>query len=78
MKKFSLLGICLFGAFALSAQTEVVKEVEQALKGANPDYAAALAKSSPPSLTKPRKTTLSPGNSRVRPTKVSTTLSSSR
>ncbi len=47
MKKFSLLGICLFGAFALSAQTEVMKEVEQALKGANPDYAAALAKIKP-------------------------------
>lgn len=47
MKKFSLLGICLFGAFALSAQTEVVKEVEQALKGSNPDYAAALTKITP-------------------------------
>lgn len=47
MKKFSLLGICLFGAFALSAQTDVVKEVEQALKGSNPDYKAALAKIQP-------------------------------
>lgn len=50
MKKFSLLGLCLFGAFALSAQTSVVKDVEQALKAGKPDYAAAL-KQIKPALT---------------------------
>lgn len=50
MKKFSLLGMCLFGAFALSAQTDVVKEVEHMLKQNNPDYAAA-AKLIAPVLT---------------------------
>lgn len=42
MKKFSLLGVCLLGAFALSAQKNVVDEVEHSLKGEKPDYAAAL------------------------------------
>ncbi|MDE5745247.1 MAG: hypothetical protein K2H84_06260 [Paramuribaculum sp.] len=50
MKKFSLLGICLFGAFALSAQTSVVKEVEQALKASKPNYSAVL-KQIQPALT---------------------------
>ncbi|MBD5173633.1 MAG: tetratricopeptide repeat protein [Bacteroidales bacterium] len=47
MKKFSLLGICLLGAFAISAQTNVVKEVEQALKASKPDYSAAINKIKP-------------------------------
>lgn len=47
MKKFSLLGICLFAAFAVSAQTDVVKEVDQALKASKPDYAEVLKKIKP-------------------------------
>lgn len=50
MKKFSLLGVCLLGAFALSAQKVVVDDVEHALKGDKPDYAAAL-KNIKPALT---------------------------
>lgn len=47
MKKFSLLGVCLLGAFALSAQTDVVKEVEHMLKESKPDYPAAAKKIAP-------------------------------
>lgn len=52
MKKLSLLGICLLGAFAVSAQKDVVKEVEQALKAGKPDYQAVINKIKP-ALTDP-------------------------
>lgn len=52
MKKFSLLGLCLAAGLTLSAQADVVKEVEHALKEGSPNYEAAL-KSIQPALTNP-------------------------
>ena len=52
MKKFSLLGLCLAAGFTLSAQADLVKEVEHALKESSPNYEAAL-KSIQPALTNP-------------------------
>ena len=52
MKKISLIGLCLFAAFAAVAQTTVVKDVERALKSATPDYVKALADIKP-ALTNP-------------------------
>ncbi len=52
MKKFSLLGLCLAAGLTLSAQADVVKDVEHALKEGSPNYEAAL-KSIQPALTNP-------------------------
>ena len=41
MKKISLLGLCLLAIGSASAQNDIVKQVDRALKAGNVDYAAA-------------------------------------
>lgn len=52
MKKFCLLGVCLAVGIAASAQANLVKDVEHALKESNPNY-EAIAKQIQPALTDP-------------------------
>lgn len=52
MKKFCLLGLGLAAGLTLSAQADVVKDVEHALKEGSPNYEAAL-KSIQPALSNP-------------------------
>ncbi len=47
MKKTAILGLCLVAAGSMSAQMSVVKDVQTAIKGGNPDYAAALTQIAP-------------------------------
>lgn len=44
MKKFSILGLCLAAGLTMSAQTDLVKEVERAVKSGNFDYSEVKAK----------------------------------
>ena len=52
MKKISLLGLCLFAIGSASAQNDIVKQVDRALKAGNVDYAAAREQIAP-ALTNP-------------------------
>ena len=52
MKKISLIGLSLFTAFAVVAQTTVVKDVERELKATKPNFSKALADIKP-ALTNP-------------------------
>ncbi len=52
MKKFSLLGICLATGMTLSAQADLVKDVDHALKESKPNY-EAIANQIKPALTDP-------------------------
>ncbi len=47
MKKFSLLGLCLLTLGSVSAQINLVKEVERTIKGDNVDYVAAREQIAP-------------------------------
>lgn len=47
MKKFSLLGLCLLTLGSVSAQINLVKEVERTIKGDNVDYVAAREQITP-------------------------------
>ncbi len=52
MKKFSLFGICLATGMTLSAQADLVKDVDHALKESKPNY-EAIANQIKPALTDP-------------------------
>lgn len=52
MKKISLLGVCLLAGLTMSAQTDLVKEVEREMKGGSPNYQEILKKIQP-ALTNP-------------------------
>lgn len=43
MKKLILIGVGLCASFGVMAQTDLVKQVERSIKGANPNYSQALA-----------------------------------
>lgn len=47
MKKFSLLGLCLATGLTLSAQADLVKEVEHALKESSPNYENVISRIQP-------------------------------
>lgn len=47
MKKISLLGLCLLAIGSASAQNDLVKQVDRALKAGNVDYAAAREQIAP-------------------------------
>lgn len=53
MKKLSIAALCLMAGFCASAQANVVKDVENALKKSNPDYVQAL-KDLQPALENPQ------------------------
>ena len=38
MKKFSILGLCLFAGFTMSAQMDLMKDVERTVKSGNFSY----------------------------------------
>ena len=38
MKKFSILGLCLFAGFSMSAQMDLMKDVERTVKSGNFSY----------------------------------------